>query len=1218
MAGTSPLKLAMVFTADNSPVKNATAETRKDVAGVGAEAATAETKMRRLVDTAGGLHIGGDGAAQLARLRAAFDPVFAAQARYKQNLEEIARAEKAGLGGAAAIEARLREERAYQSAMSLADRQAAARKAATQAMVDRQTIVPNRSADITAVLEQRHDLRAKYSPMYAAVTEYKAAIAEMREAQRVGAISTDEMTAAISRQRQATLASIDAIKGRNSQLKGGSSGHNSAATNVAYQAQDVITQAAMGGTSSVMIGLQQGPQAAMSFAGMNGKQALATLGAGVAALATPVSLAAIGITTAAAAAVSFGASLLGAADDTNKLDDALDAHTKTLARLEKAYGGVIAGAKSYGRENLSMLDAVNRKTIRDLVNVGKTENSSLINSFELSGWITGGGSVVGIERRFEPFRAELLKLREQARAGKPDFEAFYASVEKTASLSPQYRKVADELILLTENAKSATDAIAEQERVLKSLFNAIGPSGRLLSQGTLAKEDADNFTLYQSRQAVEAQRRQNAYEAQIAELNARSPSEKAAAARLNAAATHDDSEDAPERRNRIETAGKLALAQAEKQLRDAQEQRLRSLDGSVTSQQLELSLIGKTVTETERLRMEYQLTAQLKEEAARTNTEVDQTELDLIRQQSEAYGRLAETIASANMLRDQARTLETARAELSLASASDETRRRSLALLQAEQQLQERGISATSEAANRYRQQALEISEVNAQIARQADAWDMVRSTGESTIDTLFDKLTKGDFEGALESIASDWSKTLLTLGAANPMKNAWLGTDLPTLSDAGGLSGIVSKLFGVGDQSVGAMNVNAGSVVISGGIAGGLGSIPGLVPANDNGTNVIPFPGKSTGNPLGFVGNYKSGADPRLTDILSKAALASPDFKVDAISGFRSGDPRFHGKGLATDIQLTDLVSGRRLGNYQDAQSFSAYERFAQTARSIQMRDYPELANQFRWGGYFGGGKGKYGALDTMHFDLGGAGMAGGSWQSGLTSAQRNLWPGIESSGSAAVQALNKLAGQTDTAAQGLGTLGTGFDKFGSMLGSAGAGGGGAGGGLFGNLFGALFSPQYRAAMNGTLGVGLFDRGGYTGAGGLYEPAGIVHRGEIVWSQRDIARAGGVAVVDAMRLGRRGYASGGIVDVTPFPMVARQGANSNQQGGGSFGGFSQVIHNYSGQEVRTEETSDGRGGKQQSIIIGEPVAAAVKQRGNPLRQALQSEFALRPQRVSR
>jgi len=43
---------------------------------------------------------------------------------------------------------------------------------------------------------------------------------------------------------------------------------------------------------------------------------------------------------------------------------------------------------------------------------------------------------------------------------------------------------------------------------------------------------------------------------------------------------------------------------------------------------------------------------------------------------------------------------------------------------------------------------------------------------------------------------------------------------------------------------------------------------------------------------------------------------------------------------------------------------------------------------------------------------------------------------------------------------------------------------------------------------------------GGYTGDGGKYEPAGIVHRGEVVFSQADIARHGGVDAVESLRKG--------------------------------------------------------------------------------------------------
>jgi hypothetical protein len=49
---------------------------------------------------------------------------------------------------------------------------------------------------------------------------------------------------------------------------------------------------------------------------------------------------------------------------------------------------------------------------------------------------------------------------------------------------------------------------------------------------------------------------------------------------------------------------------------------------------------------------------------------------------------------------------------------------------------------------------------------------------------------------------------------------------------------------------------------------------------------------------------------------------------------------------------------------------------------------------------------------------------------------------------------------------------------------------------------------------------AGSFAEGGYTGAGGKYDVAGLVHRGEVVWSQQDVARYGGWQNVDAMRRG--------------------------------------------------------------------------------------------------
>lgn len=74
--------------------------------------------------------------------------------------------------------------------------------------------------------------------------------------------------------------------------------------------------------------------------------------------------------------------------------------------------------------------------------------------------------------------------------------------------------------------------------------------------------------------------------------------------------------------------------------------------------------------------------------------------------------------------------------------------------------------------------------------------------------------------------------------------------------------------------------------------------------------------------------------------------------------------------------------------------------------------------------------------------------------------------------------------------------------------------GGGGAGGG-------------FASFIGGLLG---FADGGFTGRGGKYEPAGIVHKGEFVFSQETVQRLGAGNLDRLHRSARKGYASGGLV----------------------------------------------------------------------------------------
>lgn len=83
----------------------------------------------------------------------------------------------------------------------------------------------------------------------------------------------------------------------------------------------------------------------------------------------------------------------------------------------------------------------------------------------------------------------------------------------------------------------------------------------------------------------------------------------------------------------------------------------------------------------------------------------------------------------------------------------------------------------------------------------------------------------------------------------------------------------------------------------------------------------------------------------------------------------------------------------------------------------------------------------------------------------------------------------------------------------------------GGSGGGIM-----SLFGGGSNAVSTGGISpIPGFDDGGFTGQGGRLDPAGVVHRGEVVWSQTDVARYGGPHVVDRMRRGLAGYAAGGL-----------------------------------------------------------------------------------------
>ncbi|KAA0970313.1 tape measure protein [Aureimonas fodinaquatilis] len=176
-------------------------------------------------------------------------------------------------------------------------------------------------------------------------------------------------------------------------------------------------------------------------------------------------------------------------------------------------------------------------------------------------------------------------------------------------------------------------------------------------------------------------------------------------------------------------------------------------------------------------------------------------------------------------------------------------------------------------------------------------------------------------------------------------------------------------------------------------------------------------------------------------------------------------------------------------------------------------------------------------------------------------------------------------------------GTVSQFAPKFGSsldqLLKSIQGGGGSGLGSLVSSLFG--LSPR-AAAVTAAGGAGLWSSGGYTGPGGVHEPAGVVHKGEVVWSQRDVARAGGVGTVEAMRKGRRGYAGGGAV------------AGVSASGGG----VSINIINNAGAQVSQQERTNADGSTSIDIMVDRMVAQKIGTRGTDSNNMMRQNFGAR------
>ncbi len=574
--------------------------------------------------------------------------------------------------------------------------------------------------------------------------------------------------------------------------------------------------------------------------------------------------------------------------------------------------------------------------------------------------------------------------------------------------------------------------------------------------------------------------------------------------------------------------------------------------------------------------------------------------IDALRAASAAMAELDRQATGRDALRGQAEDLQRLRLERATIGANTADRTRLLALQEAENEIARMGLDTAGAMAQQYRENAVLAADYAREVKKIADAWGEVQSAASDAIDTTVDGVLNIDFSssgedlkdyfnGVLSDITGTITSTFAELAIKNPLKNALLGTDLGTMSDLDGMKGIWGRLTGKTDAEVervstkstevAAMNVTAANVTIQG-LAMTAAQLAPMGSANLNA-------------PLGALGG-SGDVQAQVWQFFKDKGLAPHQIagvmgNVSAESGFNplavgdGGDALGLFQHNDRSGALLNSIGGRgQLGDVKAQLEFVWQELMTTEAPSMRrLRNATDVtgATEAFVGFERPQGYSVANPQGAMHFD-------------------RRL--------DAAQLALDKF-GKTAGAATGeLGTLGGGFDAFGSALANIQLGTGGGG-------IGAQLLTGLASAAATALKLPGFRVGGPTGGSDPDRVAGLVHEREYVFDARATARIG-VDNLEALRQGRLpGYRTGGYAYSGP----AMGGAANSPSGPGGGDVFVRMF-NYTGQPAHQEEKVDSRGQRTVDMVIGDKVATAIAKPGNPAQQALTSQYNVRKKGIFR
>jgi hypothetical protein len=331
-------------------------------------------------------------------------------------------------------------------------------------------------------------LRAKYSPLYATISKYKTAVSEIRQAHVTGAISVNEMTAAIQRERQAALASAAAIKGRNSALSSQpKTSNNFQTSNIAAQIQDIGVTASMG-MSPMQIALQQGTQLSAVFNDLkrDGQSVGSALASAFASVVSPMSLVTIG---AIAAGVALFQYISASTANIPKVDDILAQHQKNIDALGPAYKKVLEEQQKYVRDSPSLADADARdnaaNALKRRVEDAQKAYSDIITATQVSIFGSRGSDELS---RFNAAKKAIDEFSASIETGDPKVRQFVQAIvdlEKSGEISASAAK----------ELRDFADAARETEKSLS------GIAGEADQHGLAMQSLADNISKVKSAEA---------------------------------------------------------------------------------------------------------------------------------------------------------------------------------------------------------------------------------------------------------------------------------------------------------------------------------------------------------------------------------------------------------------------------------------------------------------------------------------------------------------------------------------------------------------------------------------------------------------------------------------------------------------------------------------------------------------------------------------------